>query len=90
MSSDSSNSSCRSSSSEEPAFTIDIEKVKQFRQKGQRSSVSAEVYGMFNQKAKYVPPCFPKDASQEEAIIAKLSKSFMFSALGDQDKQLLV
>lgn len=45
---------------------------------------------MFNQKAKYVPPCFPKDVCQQEAILAKLSKSFMFSALGEQDKQLLV
>ena len=57
--------------------------------KQMRSSVSAEVYGEFNQKGSFKPPVNPKSADQVERILAKLSMSILFSSLDNKEKKLI-
>lgn len=46
-----------------------------------RTSVSAEVYGLFNKKGHFVPKVYPKNQDIEHALLNKLNESFMFRAL---------
>jgi cAMP-dependent protein kinase regulator len=51
--------------------------------KSQRCSVSAEVYGIFNKKEDFVAPIIQKNEEQQNRIMNKVSKSFMFNALDE-------
>jgi cAMP-dependent protein kinase regulator len=53
--------------------------------RGQRASVSAEVYGMFNKKENFTPPVIQKNEEQRQRILAKVTKSFMFNTLEEVD-----
>lgn len=64
----------------------DIEPIKQ----SARSGVSAEAYGQWNKKGTFKPPVHPKTPEQRNRIIAKLSTSFMFVALDDKDKEIVI
>ena len=57
---------------------------------GPRPSVSAEAFGAWNKKTEFVARFFEKTLQQTEAIVDKLSCSFMFSALGDSDRDIVV
>ena len=69
-------------------------KLKEQRNKvmkrGQRSSVSAEVFGMFNKKGDFKPRVIPKKPEQKEKIKNKCLQSFIFNALEDQDMATVV
>jgi len=69
-------------------------KLKEQRNKvmkrGQRSSVSAEVFGMFNKKTDFKPRVIPKKPEQKEKIKNKCLQSFIFNALEDQDMATVV
>jgi cAMP-dependent protein kinase regulator len=69
-------------------------KLKEQRNKvmkrGQRSSVSAEVFGMFNKKSAFKPRVIPKKPEQKEKIKNKCLQSFIFNALEDQDMATVV
>ena len=41
--------------------------------RGQRSSVSAEVFGLYNKKGDFKPRVIPKTESQKETIKKKMS-----------------
>jgi cAMP-dependent protein kinase regulator len=58
--------------------------------KGQRCSVSAEVYGIFNKKENFVPPVIQKTDEQRDRILAKVTKSFMFNTLEDSEINTIV
>ena len=58
--------------------------------KEQRISVSAEVYGSYNKKSDFTPPCFKKSPEQKKTLYSKLEKSFLFSHLADKEKNILV
>lgn len=58
--------------------------------KPQRSSVSAEAYGKFNQKSAFKAKVIGKSASQISRIKARLTQSFMFSALEEKDLEIVV
>ena len=58
--------------------------------RGQRSSVSAEVFGMFNKKGDFKPRVIPKKPEQKEKIKNKCLQSFIFNALEDQDMATVV
>ena len=64
-------------------------KIKEQRNKmlkrGQRSSVSAEAFGMFNKKSAFKPRVIPKTDTQKETIKSRCLQSFIFNALEDQD-----
>mmetsp|Transcript_32051 Transcript_32051/g.75172 ORF Transcript_32051/g.75172 Transcript_32051/m.75172 type:complete len:405 (+) Transcript_32051:100-1314(+) len=61
-----------------------------YQNKGQRSSVSAEVYGQWNQKKEFVPPKHEKTQEQKERIGKTLSQSFLFASLEKEDLGIIV
>jgi cAMP-dependent protein kinase regulator len=46
-----------------------------------RSSVSAEAFGVFNKKADFKAPSYPKSEEVREKLKKRLEQAFMFSAL---------
>lgn len=58
--------------------------------KGQRVSVSAEVYGNFNKKKDFVPRVIAKSEEQKERIINTLAKSFLFNTLQEKEKETVI
>lgn len=58
--------------------------------KGPRSSVSAEVYGIFNEKKAFEPKVVPKTEEQIERIQTKVLKSFIFNSLDDKELKTVV
>ena len=88
-------SSESASEEEDKAAQEEFEKkLKEQRNKvmkrGQRSSVSAEVFGMFNKKSAFKPRVIPKKPEQKEKIKNKCLQSFIFNALEDQDMATVV
>jgi cAMP-dependent protein kinase regulator len=86
----SSNSNSEDEGEEDKAAQEEFEKqLKEQRNKimkrGQRSSVSAEVFGMFNKKTDFKPRVIPKKPEQKEKIKKKCLQSFIFNSLEDQD-----
>ncbi len=57
------------------------QKRLQIKGKAQRSSVSAEVYGLFNKKEEFKPRVIPKNEEQRQRILNKIGQSFLFSSL---------
>lgn len=55
-----------------------------------RQSVSAEVYGVFNQKKVYVPKVINKSEDSKQQISDKISKLFLFNALDIHDMKIVV
>ena len=58
--------------------------------KGQRSSVSAEVFGIFNKKSEFKPRIIPKTEIQKETIKSRCLQSFIFNSLEDQDMETVI
>lgn len=94
-------SEAHSESSDESEEKDNEEEQKEFERKlqeqrnkvmkrGQRSSVSAEAFGMFNKKGAFKPRVIPKKPEQIETIKKKISQSFIFNALDDQDMQTVL
>jgi len=68
-----------------------IEKRKEAsKQKGARSSVSAEVYGLFNEKQAFVVKVVPKSSEQIKRIHDKVLNSFIFSSLDPRELKSVV
>lgn len=55
-----------------------------------RQSVSAEAYGMWNQKKDFDPPKYEKTAEQTERLKGILSASFLFSKLSEKDLDVIL
>jgi len=55
-----------------------------------RQSVSAEAYGAWNQKKEFVAPVITKTDDQKDRLRSVLKRSFLFSALEDQDLTILI
>ena len=53
--------------------------------RGQRSSVSAEVYGFFNKKSDFQARVIPKTEQQKNRIITKVMQSFLFNSLEEKE-----
>lgn len=58
--------------------------------RGQRSSVSAEVYGMFNKKQDFVPRVIEKNEEQRNRILNKVSQSFLFNSLEENELNTVI
>lgn len=56
----------------------------------QRTSVSAEVYGAWNKKPVYVPKVVKKSDEQVQRIRGRLDQAFMFQALDEKEKKIVV
>lgn len=55
-----------------------------------RTSVSAEAYGKFNQKGNFKARMIPKNQEQKARIEKRLGQAFMFSALDDKEREIVV
>eukprot|EP00931_Biecheleriopsis_adriatica_P073903 TRINITY_DN48103_c0_g1_i1.p1 TRINITY_DN48103_c0_g1~~TRINITY_DN48103_c0_g1_i1.p1 ORF type:complete len:411 (+),score=161.31 TRINITY_DN48103_c0_g1_i1:63-1295(+) len=55
-----------------------------------RQSVSAEAYGLWNQKKEFTAPEYAKSAEQSERIRSILSNSFMFKSLQKKDMDVIL
>lgn len=55
-----------------------------------RQSVSAEAFGRFHVKAEFKPKVIPKTPEQNERITKRLGQAFMFQALDDKEKAIVV
>lgn len=58
--------------------------------KGQRVSVSAEVYGNFNKKKDFQARVIPKSDDQKHRISETLAKSILFNTLEDKEKETVL
>ena len=61
------------------------ERRNKIMKRGQRSSVSAEVFGIYNKKSDFKPRIIPKTENQKETIKKKCLQSFIFNSLEDAD-----
>jgi len=55
-----------------------------------RTSVSAEVYGMYNPKKAFVPKVIKKSEESKKKIYDKLNKNFMFKSLDNDNKEIVI
>ncbi|EPR60602.1 cAMP-dependent protein kinase regulatory subunit [Toxoplasma gondii ME49] len=55
-----------------------------------RQSVSAEAYGEWNKRKKFVAPVYPKTAEQKERITKVIESSFLFSSLDIEDLETVI
>ncbi len=58
--------------------------------RGQRSSVSAEVYGVFNKKVDFVARVIPKTQEQKQRISDKVMQSFLFNSLDEKELTFVI
>lgn len=82
-----------SESEDEDEEEVDVTPTLPEKLKGppkQRSSVSAEVYGLWNKKGVYKPKVIPKSQEQKERIRKRLNQSFIFQALDDNEKNIVI
>jgi cAMP-dependent protein kinase regulator len=75
-------------SSEEDSEEEIVEKKAVARK--QRKGVSAEVYGQHNKKGDFVPKVFPKADDVKEKLQKRLLQSFLFSALDQQEFNIVI
>lgn len=55
-----------------------------------RTSVSAEAYGKYNKKGDFKARIIAKNQEQKTRIEKRLSQAFMFSALDDKERDIVV
>lgn len=84
-----------SSESENDETEDDVEALIEQRKisvmkKGARSSVSAEVYGLFNKKAEFTPNVIKKSAEQIHRIKEKVLSSILFSTLEEDELKTVI
>lgn len=60
------------------------------KDKGPRSSISAEAFGTFNKKENFKPIIIPKNDQVKQKIKNTLERSFMFSSLDENEKNIIV
>ncbi|EGR29177.1 hypothetical protein IMG5_161270 [Ichthyophthirius multifiliis] len=81
-------------SSEEEDDDLCDEIIKRKSQTGKtpssRSSVSAEVFGQFNPKKPFKPKIIQKRPEQTQKITQRLQQAFMFSALDENQRKIVI
>lgn len=80
------------SSSDEEDDEVDMELIKRNKKtnKFQRTSVSAEVYGMWNKPRAFTPKIIKKSEDLKKRIEDRLQNAFMFSALEGKQRAIVV
>lgn len=71
-------------------YVDDLPVVIQNKNKGPRSSVSAEAFGNWNKKSAFQAKVVPKSQETKDKILTRLGQAFMFSALDDKEKQIVL
>ncbi len=65
-------------------------KIDNKYKKGPRSSVSAEAFGVWNKKSDFKPTIVEKSGEAKLRILTRLDQAFMFSALDEKEKSVVV
>jgi cAMP-dependent protein kinase regulator len=66
------------------------EKIENKYKKGPRGSVSAEAFGVHNKKGDFKAHVIQKSDETRNKIVARLNMAFMFSALDEKEKQIVI
>jgi cAMP-dependent protein kinase regulator len=66
------------------------ERRSMLQKQTQRTSVSAEVYGIFNKKSIFEPRKVQKTEEQINRIIERVNQSFIFNCLDEKDLQAVI
>lgn len=83
-------SDCSEEDDDVAEFDALIQKKEKAVKKGARVSVSAESYGVFNQKRSYVPKVIEKTEETKTRIRDRLSQAFMFAMLDEKEKNIVI
>lgn len=75
-----------SDQSQEEDFVDEVEAGK----KSQRKGVSSEAFGAYNKKEDFSPRRIEKTEAQRQQILDRLSHSFMFTALDETEREIVV
>ena len=67
-----------------------IDQILTMRQQKVRFSVSAEAYGVHNQKKEYVPKVIPKSDEQKKRIKERCMQSFIFNRLDEKELKTVI
>ena len=59
--------------------------TRKVKRKVNRSSVSAEVYGIYNKMENFKPKVIPKNDSQKKTILEKMEQNFLFKNLDKEE-----
>lgn len=85
------NSEDETDEDEEEDYVEDLKTViANKKNRGPRASVSAEAFGTFNKKEDFKARVVPKSEESKAAILEKLNKAFMFQALSDKEKEIVI
>lgn len=60
------------------------------KKKGPRGSVSSEAFGAWNKKGDFEAKVVPKSEATKKKILARLTQAFMFSALDEKEKTIVL
>lgn len=60
------------------------------KHRGPRASVSAEAFGTWNQKGQFQAKVVSKTVEVKQALRKKLDQAFMFSALDEKEKEVVI
>ena len=66
------------------------EKIDNKYKKGPRASVSAEAFGEYNKKGDFKAQIVNKSEQTRDKIAARLNQAFMFQALDDNEKAVVI
>mmetsp|Transcript_122479 Transcript_122479/g.280720 ORF Transcript_122479/g.280720 Transcript_122479/m.280720 type:complete len:341 (+) Transcript_122479:94-1116(+) len=78
--------SAEESADDDDDYVDELPPPASYLKKGPRSSVSAEAYGAWNQKAtNFTAPVYPKGPAVEQRLRNSLQRSFMFNSLDEKD-----
>ena len=58
--------------------------------KPNRTSVSSEVFGVYNKKGDFKPPVHPKSEDVKQGLKNRLEQAFMFSALNPEELNIVL
>ena len=64
--------------------------VRKTKRKVNRTSVSAEVYGIYNKMENFKPKVFPKNEEQKNKILEKMEQNFLFKNLDKEEKNTVI
>lgn len=76
--------------SEEDDYIDDLALAALTEKQPQRNSVSEEVYGLYNQAEEFTARKIPKTPDQVAQISERLNRCFMFSALGEKEREVVI
>ena len=64
--------------------------IQKNKNRGPRTSVSAEAFGNWNKKTEFIPPKYDKSEATKEALKKRLEQAFMFSALNPNELDIVL